>query len=342
MKGKEEFSDFIKYINNEKIPLDENIIISLKKLITVWRNIEDSENVNLIYQTEYSNYDDVTEFVKKTNNLDLSKLWCSHVVSIVSTSLYYEFKLKFTEKYEKLFQQEKDMLSYYRKILVTAILSNNDSYVNKSLIDKLLLNSSSSSSSGSSLYNKIQCENIEIRPSKLHKNGVFASADIDIGTIVTFYPVDGYKTNLANYNLAEDWIHIQKDNFNMEDYECVVNENLKIVANPNKTSNKMLLGHMINDSVGNTFKSDGMTITDIQNGIYEYYMRCDNNCKLKINEKYGIIYVITTKNIKKDDELTFSYTPLYWFTRTNCDIKYFYDVCSDYNVSEFIKTYLEN
>ena len=347
MIGKKEFSTFVTCINEQKMKLDENVTTSLKNLILIWKNT--TENNKMLYLDNFTDYDTITDFVKKLNKVKLLKLWFDHVTMLTSQKLtsreqkdvriniaHYEFKIKFAEKYEKLFPQEKHMLDFFRKITVLAILSGNSSYAKRSLIDKLLINCRIAP------FSNIQCQNIEVRTSDLHGNGVFAKDDIPIGTIVTFYPVDGYnEDNSSNYKISEDWV--RQENTNMEDHGCLVSDDdthpLKIVANPNKISNLMLIGHMINDSIGNTF--DGTTTSNIKNGIYEYYTKSNNNCKLKINKQYGIIYIITIKNIKKDQELTFSYGPLYWFTRLDTNVQHFCDVCNDEQMVEFIRPYLD-
>ncbi len=345
--GKKEFCDFIKYINSNEIQLDQVTSSSARSLINKWRDYK--ENNGLIYLDNIVDYENVTDFVIKNNTKDMSTIWFDHVVKLTSNKsnldnqntelnirldmAHYEFKMKFSEKRENLSQHEKEMLKFYRKVAVTALLTGHSAYVEKPLIDKLLLNCRVSPYSG------IKCEDIEVRPSEIHGNGVFAINDIPSGTIISFYPVDGYNDdNTSNYKVCNDWIHNDKNV--MENHSCIINDNLKIVADPAKISNKSLLGHMINDSVGNTFK--GTTTHDLQNGIYEYYMKSNNNCKLKINERYGLIYIVTTKNIEKDSELTFSYSPLYWFSRFDSNIKHFMDVCNDGKIADFIQTHVEN
>lgn len=351
MIGKKEFGEFVSFINNNKTPLDENTIISLKRLITIWKNNNDTDNGS-IYLNNFLDYDVVTDFVKSKNIADLLKIWESHVTILTSQKLgskhkndvklnvaHYEFKLKISEIYEKNCSQEKEMLDFYRKVTVLAILSGNSEYMSRPLIDKLLINCRMAP------FDKINCLSIEVRPSNLHGHGVFATNKINAGTIISFYPVDGYnEDNSLNYKVADNWVHV--DGANMENHSCTLNENLKIVADPNRTENKMLLGHMFNDSVGNTFKGEvknaltALTTHEIENGIYEYYIRSNNNCKLKINELYGIIYIITTSDIEKDEELTFSYSPLYWFNRVDSNLQHFYDVCNSGKMIEFVQRQL--
>lgn len=352
---KKDFCDFIKYVNLHKIPLDQQSLISLKNLIESWK--KNVENNSLIYLENLSDYENVTDWVKKSAIAEMSLLWFNHVVKLTMPKscglnenlnknlnekskneielalAHYMFKMKFSEKCDNLSNHEKEILNFYRKVAVSAILTGVSSYVDKPLIDKLLLNCRVSPYSG------IKCENLEVRPSAIHGNGVFATANIQAGTIITFYPVDGYnENNSTDFKVADDWIRVE--GALMENHSCTINDNLKIVADPSKTTNKMLLGHMINDSIGNTF--NGITTTDLENGIYEYYMKNNSNCKLKINEKYGLIYVVTTQNIRKDTELTFQYSPLFWFSRHNTNLKHFYDVCNDGKIADFIQLHCQH
>jgi hypothetical protein len=356
---KKEISDFITFINDNCVKLDECTTNSLKNIIKIWKTVDSNKSVESIYLDNLQDYYNVTDFVRKKQIINskeeiiinMTKLWILHVAKITSQKLgskekndvsiniaHHEFKLKMSEKYEKLFPQEKAMLDFYRKVAIISILSNNHMYMDKPLIDKLILNCRIAPFSG------IQCKNIQVRQSELlskigfSENGVFATDEIQAGTIVTFYPVDGYcDDDSNNYHVSDGWVH--ENGVNMEDHSCSICDNLKIVADPSKINNPMLLGHMINDSVGNTFK--GTTTCDIENGIYEYYIKSNNNCKLKINEKYGIIYVVTTRTIEKDEELTFSYGPLYWFSRVDSNTQHFYDVCNDKKVAEFMQQYFE-
>lgn len=346
--GKKEFSNFVKcintHVNSNKIQLDLSTQHSLKTLIEKWK---DDNNINkFVYLDNIDDYNNVTDFVRKIgikNMKEILTLWFEHIIKITNNVMdeektkrnleliiaHYEFKMKISEKYEEMFQNEKEMLDFYRKVAVTGMLTGNKVYTEKPLIDKLLLNCRVSP------YSKIQCENIEVRPSEIHGDGVFATENILTGTIVTFYPVDGYNdNNTVDYNVSDDWVNENCET--MENYSCTVTDSLKIVGNKSKITNKALLGHMINDSVGNTYH--GTTTHDLQNGIYEYCFKSDNNCKLKINEKYGLVYVVTTKNIKKDSELTFSYGPIYWYSRFDSNIQHFIDVCNESKMCRLIGT----
>lgn len=344
ISGKREFCDFIIWINTHKLTISQDIVDTLKKLISLWKGMTMTND--LVYMENIQDYEIITDFVRYADYDELLKLWFSHVMSITIPNFavktkqqlelnvaHYEFKIKCTEKWEQLYDSEIEMLNFYRKAAVVGMLVRGSDYIKKPLVDKLLLNCNEMP------YEKIHNGHIEVRSSSIHGNGVFATDNIEEGTIITFYPINGYKSydeSDEDYGIAKLEENFESDNkTNLEDYSCVINDKLVIIANPKKIDNKSLLGHMINDSVGNTFS--GSTTHDIKNGIYEYYFKSNNNCKIKINEKYGIVYVITTTNIEKDTELLASYSPAYWFNRIDSNMKHFYDVCSEGKISEFLK-----
>lgn len=159
---------------------------------------------------------------------------------------------------------------------------------------------------------------IEIKDSNIHNKGVFAICDIPEKTILTFYPCHGYSICLDKIRTSSDesnFLLTGCDEFFKSDvsndYEFSVTNNFHICGINSKTSNFNLLGHMINDSCGQTFTE--YTQTDIRNGIVKYVYYSHSNCRCFANKKNGYVYVIATKNIKKGEECFFSYEPSYWF-----------------------------
>jgi hypothetical protein len=63
-----------------------------------------------------------------------------------------------------------------------------------------------------------------------------------------------------------------------------------------------------------------MTTQEIKKEIIDYVNNLDNNCIIKVNEKYGVIYVMTTKDISKSSELLIPYGFIYWFNKVNHNI----------------------
>lgn len=337
IRGQQEFSEFINVINQNKINIVGDARESLQELVNIWKNQTDTND--FIYLDNFDEYDDVTNFVKQSNNLELAQSWYKHVEKIASHKnksddenylklnlSYIEFKLKFFDNLDKLCKHEIKMFDFFRKIEAISLLTKNSTYSSKSLIDKLFINSKELP------YTDVE-NNLEIKESVGRGLGVFATDDISENTIITFYPVHGYCSDGSNnYKTTDD----MKNLSNYEDHCFVIDDELKIIANPNVINNSLLFGHMINDSVGNTFK-EPFDPNSIKNGIYEYVQKSDNNCTIKINKKYGIIYVLSTEYIYKGDELFTSYSPYFWFSRVSNNSELFYDICSSGKMVEFLK-----
>ena len=197
-----------------------------------------------------------------------------------------------------------ELISEDEKELLLKLCGSNYLSSHRNLLDKLMYNC---------LDNPIQLKhnNIEIRKSCIHGNGVFATSDIPTGSIITFYPVHGF---FISGNLC---IIKQSSFFTEYDwsvYQHEIDNNLSIIGDPTQIENKLLLGHMFNDAIGNTFTS--LTEEGITNGINEYYEQLyKNNCFVRINNQFGVVYIITSKDVKQDEELTISYQPTYWIGR---------------------------
>lgn len=354
--GKEEFRNFILFVNENKIELNQTTIDSLKKLIKIWNTSDD--NTKLIYLENMREYEEITDYILSLKNKKLLNLWMSHVTILTKQKFNendedydkknlllsfhsHDFLIKCNE-YEDMSNDEKEMIKFYRKLKIIALMSGNKEYTNRTLIDKLFTNCNTTP------YPHLSNE-IEVRKSTIHGNGVFSKKTIKEGAIITFYPFDGYyDDNSKKYKTCNNWT--MNDNYNFEEYLCVVNENLTIMGDSRKILNSSLLGHMFNDSIECCFKS--LHENDIKNAMYDYYMKSSNNCKLKINEEYGIVYVLAIKDIEPNEELTFEYSPLYWFNKfvfnlTNGDlekiekyIEIFIDICNDKSMSQLIKMHL--
>lgn len=338
VKGRKEFIDFIKIINLNQIDVSGDARESLKCLIDVWKNL-DTADISNIYLENVDEYDDVTNFIKRLKKYEISKCWYDHVEKITSGKInsadkkyaelnlaHIEFKLKFFENWDKLFDHELEMLSFFRKIEAISLLTKNSTYASRSLVDKLLINTQELP-----YVNLANC--IEVKESLGKGLGVFATDDISENMVITFYPISGYADDGSdNYKISKSMSQVET----YEDHCYVVDDMLKIIADPNLTTNTLLLGHMINDSVGNTF-ANPINSNSIKKGIYEYVQKSDNNCMIKVNKKYGLIYVVSTAYIYKGEELFLSYTPYYWFSRVSNDSELFYQVCSEGEMVEFLK-----
>ena len=164
---------------------------------------------------------------------------------------------------------------------------------------------------------------IEIRTSKIHGKGVFARDLIRKGTIVTFYPAHAIWVDDKLHSNEEAFCHrVIRDKLGLfygtsdysYEYRC-----LTVVGDPEKIHNKNLCGHMLNDSVGNVFKD--IKYVDIQNPLLfkkttsKYYVDGaeKRNCVIKYHLTHPCVYVMTTRDIRKDEELLIVYGAPYWY-----------------------------
>ncbi len=179
--------------------------------------------------------------------------------------------------------------------------------------------------------------------SSLHGFGVFATDIIPKNTIVTFYPA--HAIMIQDNDLKSQCKIYYYDNmkFNHEnDYKITFKKQISLSANPDFKSNPLLIGHILNDSqcimLGDLIKNklsnaepnseqpnseqpnykifiENNDISDIEkkvkNEVCKYMLQSNNNCKFVAND-YGFLYIKTTKEIKKDEELLVSYGPKYW------------------------------
>lgn len=342
IRGKQEFSEFVNLINKLNISITGDARESLKELINVWK--KQTNNDDFIYLNNFEEYDDITNFVKKSEKLNLAQEWYKHVEKITTHKITssdekyiklnlasIEFKLKFNDDQNKLSNSEIKMFDFFRQLEAISILTKSSTYNSRSLIDKLMINSIELP------YNNVD-NHIEIKESSGKGLGVFATDDISENSIITFYPIHGYCLDGSNiYKTSSDMKNLN----NYEDHCFVLDDNFSVIANPRSVDNTLLLGHMINDSVGNTF-NEPIDSHSIKNGIYEYVQKSNNNCLIKVNKKYGIIYVISTSHIYKGDELFTSYSPYFWFSRVSKDTELFYNVCSSGKMIEFLNNNMFN
>lgn len=170
--------------------------------------------------------------------------------------------------------------------------------------------------------------NIIIKPSSLHGNGVFATKDIPKNTIVTFYPPHAIKIGKFRAMLCSKSPNIGDFETNFSKYYGEYSAynsfsgHSSFVGNPNIISNSLLLGHMINDPVGNIFKNISFEKTkqyDTYKRIVEEYFIKGlkmENCEFAYDKNNLVICVKTTKDIRENEELLVCYEPSYWFNHT--------------------------
>lgn len=180
----------------------------------------------------------------------------------------------------------------------------------------------------------LKYNNVEIRESKIHGKGLFATKNIPKNVIITYYPVHATWENNIYKIFDEDPI-LKKNIVNINNtYSKEIGQDIRIIGNPNNLSNKLLLGHMINDASGNVYENIDFEkmkdIREFKNLIAKYYIDGSKkrNCELVTLNNNKVSCVITTREIKMGEELMTYYDPFYWF-QYNYDIKN-YDIYDQY------------
>jgi hypothetical protein len=213
------------------------------------------------------------------------------------------FKNKYSTIDDKCTEEEK-LCSFLRKntefveILMTP----------KSFIEKMIHNTN--------IPYPLKSNNIKLQKSDIHGFGIFAIEDIKKGSVITYYPSHAITDNIIKKNGHKKYM-FNDEPFKINcDYKQKIN-NYSIFGNPDKVENALLLGHMINDSSCVCIDSDNISDVEIKNSVCRYILESNNNCMIKLDEYIGIAYIITTKNIKKNEEIHVSYFPEYWLDKHN-------------------------
>ena len=187
---------------------------------------------------------------------------------------------------------------------------------------------------------------IEIKKSPIHGNGVYAKKDIPENKIIGLYPAhlklvgnDVIKSSIKNQLILPQILYdnngnrfldistVNKYNLINGDVDQIINKykiyngNLEsIVGLPDIYSN-IMFGHILNDSCRNieelekvifNTKCKKKTYKKFDNLVSKYYQDSLNydNCVFRTYK--GIVYIMTTKPIKKGSELLMSYGFQYW------------------------------
>lgn len=167
----------------------------------------------------------------------------------------------------------------------------------------------------------LKYNNVEIRQSSIHGKGLFATKDIPKDVVITFYPAHAllwngkFVPNDKDPKLITNRDEISRYYGNYISFT----DNMEVIGNPTNTSNKLLLGHMINDASGNVFQDVKFDRTkdlkEFKNLVAEYYIKGlkKKNCRLTTDTNKIITCVVTTREVKKDEEILTYYDPTYWF-----------------------------
>lgn len=147
---------------------------------------------------------------------------------------------------------------------------------------------------------------ISVRVSTYGK-GLFADCDIPADTAITMYPAhytvittsDGKQTVTHPKGLPEP----------DKQYHIRTSSSLSFIGCPDLWEHPWFLGHMLNDSCN----LEGLKKRNVAGWLLHYNRtaRPTTNTRFIIHEDH--IYVVTTRDVKKDEELFISYGPDYWF-----------------------------
>lgn len=164
---------------------------------------------------------------------------------------------------------------------------------------------------------------IEIKPSPIHGNGLFVTADIPVNSIVTLYPYHAYwfRDQLYCSKQHEDFspdIEKYQALYGFQDQSKIFGEYV-LIGNPQNLSSTNFLGHMLNDGCGNPFagiSNHEILDTHLFKNLmiqYDLVSQTENNCRFGTHASYPVAYIITTRDIKAGEELKISYSANYWF-----------------------------
>jgi len=228
---------------------------------------------------------------------------------------------------ESMFDKLKQIKSVKFNFPLETINDLNESLNKHKLIENIINPNNNSNKIfiyGSNAPIPLKYNNVEIRKSNIHGNGLFATDDIPAGIIITFYPshalIIDKKIYLSNKIVNKEYFMENMESLSQtHSFYMSVNDNIQIIGNPRDTTNTLLLGHMINDGIGNVFLNIDIDETKnfikFKNLVVKYFLEGSKNinCKFVKDNNNILISVVTTKNIKKDEELLTLYNPMYWF-----------------------------
>jgi hypothetical protein len=147
-----------------------------------------------------------------------------------------------------------------------------------------------------------QLDKVYIKKSNVEGLGVFAKEDLKKGEIVSLYPSDIVRLHFGQFYNQECNEYV-KDIDENNRYAYKINDYCTIMGDPTLIHDMNLVGHIVNDSC----KTDG---TKEQNYIYDKKAHHYRNC---MYYPYHIfVLIVTTKEVKKDEELLVMYGIDYW------------------------------
>lgn len=181
---------------------------------------------------------------------------------------------------------------------------------------------------------------IEIRKSNIHGNGLFAKKDIIKGDIITFYPIDCIvdENNVNSQGLVGHRFNDKIFNIDTK-YKVDINGSISIYGNPENTQGSAMLDHMINDSESITIDDkEKINKHNIKKLVGNYILKSKNNARMEYNKDRTLCYYIARTDIKKDDEILASYSPMFWLNEEQT--KMLAELCiTDINMIKFIEKF---
>lgn len=151
----------------------------------------------------------------------------------------------------------------------------------------------------------------EVRMSSKNGNGLFAKEFIPKGEVVTFFPGDfvRFHPDDSEYGAVFPSERQSKNSSHEEinklvSYGHKINEDYSIFGNPKFSNDPSYLGHFINDGAKPNSNPKS-------HGIYLSVSKMTANCDFKLIGGLHLA-IITTKDIKKDDELFITYGLDWW------------------------------
>jgi hypothetical protein len=155
---------------------------------------------------------------------------------------------------------------------------------------------------------------VEARPSSVHGTGVFVTRDLPPRTVVTAYPPHAVVwaqhgtakggDACAMYSREQLSVGNQPSIHESSVYQFDIDGHFALFGNPKLTDNPAYLGHMIND---------GVRVTDhpLSKLFYVPASAIKRNCEYIVTDLF-VVLVVTTRAIKKDEELFSTYGFEYW------------------------------
>lgn len=158
--------------------------------------------------------------------------------------------------------------------------------------------------------------NVTVKPSKLHKNGCFATRDILPGEVLTLFPCDVLYTQLPSdkpvmgmilsKRLTEKYSSEGKEDqqfFDEFDHRFFIDGKHMILGHPDFDKTPNSLAHLINDAYTNVDNFDPLDYAE---------SAINANCKLMVCSLGLSVCAVATKKIPKDTEVTAHYGYTHW------------------------------